>query len=106
MNFAEWGDSLILVQYLEESDYLKEVPLVKNGKTTSRILTNRTVNSDQKPILESCETFRKRAFITNKKKILSECIVHEIASVFVDQNHRRQGYGTRLMHELAEAIFK
>ena len=106
MNFAEWGDSLTLTQYLEESDYLQEVPLAKDGGMTSWILTDRTMNPGQRPILGSCETFRKRAFITNTKGVLSEGIVYGIASVFVDPNHRRQGYGTRLMHELAQAIPK
>ena len=45
MNFAEWGDSLTLIQYLEESDYLKEVPLAKDGGMTWWILTDRTVTS-------------------------------------------------------------
>lgn len=106
MSFAEWGDSLTLPQYLEESDYLTEVPLARNGGMVSWILTNRTQPPKQRPILGSCETFRKRAFVTNTKGLLSEIVVYGIASVFVNPVHRRHGYGTRLMLELAKAIPK
>lgn len=106
MSFAEWGDSLTLPQYLEESDYLTEVPLARNGGMVSWILTDNIQPPKQRPILGSCETFRKRAFVTNTKGVLSEKVVYGIASVFVNPTHRRRGYGTRLMHELARAIPK
>lgn len=106
MTFAEWGDSLTLPQYLEESDYLTEVPLARDGVMVSWILTDRTQPPNERPILGYCETFRKRAFVTDPKGVLSESVVYGIASVFVNPTHRRHGYGTRLMHELAEAIPK
>ena len=104
MSFAEWGDSLTLPQYLEESEYLTEVPLAGNGGMVSWILTDKTQPPTQRLILGSCETIRKGAFVTNKKEGLSEKVVYGIASVFVNPTYRHRGYGTRLMHELAKAI--
>ena len=104
LSFAEWGDSLTLSQYLEESNYFTEVPLAKNGGMVSWILTDESQPTNHRPILSFCETFRKRAFVTNTTGVLSECIVYGIASVFVNPTHRRNGYCTRLMHELAKAI--
>lgn len=106
MSFVEWGDSLTLPQYLEESEYLTEVPLARNGGMISWILTDKTQPPKQRPILGSCETFRKRAFVRNTKGVLSEKVVYGIASIFVNPTHRRRGYGTRLLHELAKAIPK
>lgn len=71
MSFVEWGDSLTLPQYLEESEYLTEVPLARNGGMISWILTDKTQPPKQRPILGSCETFRKRAFVRNTKGVLS-----------------------------------
>ena len=35
---------------------------------------------------------------------MSEKIIFGIASVFVNPNYRRRGYGTRLMHKLARVL--
>ena len=103
-SFAEWGESLTLPQYLEESDFLTRVPLAKNGGMASWILTDRNRLPNQRPVLASCETFRKRAFVNNQKGQISENIVYGIASVFVSPDYRRRGYGARLMHELARVL--
>ena len=101
LSFAEWGDSLTLSEYLEESEYLTRVPLAENYGMVSWILTDKDKALNLRPILASCETFRKRAFVTNHDGELSERIVYGIASVFVNPNHRYRGYGCRLMQELA-----
>ncbi len=104
LSFAQWGDSLTLPQYLEESVHLTGVPLAKDDGMVSWILTDRNQLPDQRPILGSCETFRKRAFVINEQGQMSENIIYGIASVFVNPSHRSQGYGSRLMHELARVI--
>ncbi len=104
LSFAGWGDSLTLPQYLHESDHLTRVPLAKNDGMVSWILTDCNQLPDQRPILGSCETFRKRAFVINQKGQMSENIIYGIASVFVNPKYRCQGYGSRLMHELARMI--
>ncbi|CAF9932404.1 hypothetical protein IMSHALPRED_008883 [Imshaugia aleurites] len=99
-----WTDALSLSQYLEESAYLTTVPLAKDGAMTNWILTDKNLSPDQRPILCSCETFRKRAFISDRHGNLSENIIHGVASVFCDPALRLRGYGSRLMRELAKIL--
>ena len=99
-----WTDALSLPQYLEESAYLTTVPLAKDGGMTNWILTDKRLPADERPILCSCETFRKRAFISDKNGNLTEQIIHGVASVFCDPVLRLRGYGSRLMRELSEVL--
>lgn len=104
MSFAEWGDSLTLPQFLEESDFLAAIPLAKDRGMDSWILTDNRVPVDKRPILASCETFRKRALVVNRDGQLSERMIHGIASVFVNPSHRRQGYAASLMRHLKKQM--
>ena len=99
-----WKDALSLPQYLQESAYLTSVPLARDGVMTNWILTDRNLPPGQRPILCSCETFRKRAFISDRNGNLSENIIHGVASVFSNPALRLRGYGSRLMRELAETL--
>lgn len=99
-----WTDALSLPQYLEESTYLTTVPLAKDRGMTNWILTDKKLPPDQRPILCSCETFRKRALISDRDGNLTEQIIHGVASVFCDPVLRLRGYGSRLMRELAEIL--
>ena len=98
-----WSDALTLPLYLEESNYLTAVPLAKNGGMTNWILTD-NCPADQRPILSSCETIRKRAFLKTVDGELTENIVHGIASVFCDPAYRGRGYATRLLKELSQTL--
>ena len=106
LNFAEWGDALTLPQYLEESKFLTKVPLAQNGGMTSWILTDPDRLPNQRPILASCEIFKKRALMLNEEAQMSEKMIYGIASVFVDPKYRHRGYGTRLLYELAKMLPK
>ena len=99
-----WTDALSLPQYLEESAYLTTVPLARDGVMTNWILTNKNLPPGQRPILCSCETFRKRVFISDRDGSLSEKIIHGVASVFCNPVYRLRGYGSRLMRDLAETL--
>ena len=101
LGFQEWGDALTLPQYLEESAFMTTIPLAKDGGMTVWFLTNRTLPRDNRPILCSCETFRKRTLVTNSDGHCSEAITHSVASVFCDPKYRGRGYAARLMQELA-----
>ena len=101
LGFQEWGDALTLPQYLEESAFLTSVPLAKDGGMTVWFLTNRRLPEDNRPILCSCETFRKRTFVTTSDGNFSEAITHSVASVFCNPEYRGHGYAARLMQELA-----
>ena len=104
LTFPEWGDALTLPQYLEEADLLTEWPLARDGGMRPWILTCRDQCPNRRPILASCETFHKRAFVLSKEGVLSESFVYGIASVFVRPDYRNRGYGTRLMQGLARLL--
>ncbi len=53
------------------------------------------------PLLCSCETFRKRAFVTDTQGQFSEMIIYGIASVFCNPKYRGRGFAARLLRELA-----
>ncbi|CAO1601615.1 hypothetical protein XANCAGTX0491_005268 [Xanthoria calcicola] len=104
LGFVEWGDALTLPQYLEESAFLTTVPLARDEGMSIWFLTDKTLPLDQRPILCSCETFRNRTFITDREGHFREVVTHSVASVFCNPNHRRRGYATRLLAELAEIL--
>ena len=104
LSFLAWGDALTLPQYLEESAFLTTVPLAKDDGMGVWMLTDKTFAQDQRPILCSCETFRKRAFVTHTKGPFTEVIVHAVASVFCNPKYRGRGYAARLMRELATML--
>ena len=99
-----WRDSLSLPQFLEESTYLTSVPLAKDGGMTLWILVDKNLPPDQRPILCSCETFRKRSWISDKDNNVTEMIIHGVASVFCNPAYRGRGYASRMMKELAEVL--
>lgn len=99
-----WTGALSLPQYLEESAYLTTVPLARDGGMTNWILTDKNLPPDQRPILCSCETFRKRTFLSDRDGNLSERIIHGVASVFCNPVFRLRGYSSRLMRELSQTL--
>jgi GNAT superfamily N-acetyltransferase len=104
LTWLAWGDALSLPLYLEESEYLTSVPLARDGGMTSWILVDRNLPPDQRPILCSCETFRKRAMIGGKEDSVTEMIIHGVASVFCNPTYRGRGYASRMMMELADVL--
>ena len=99
-----WRDALSLPLYLEESDYLTTIPLAKDGGMTLWILVDKNLPPDQRTILCSCETFRKRSLLSSTKGYVTETIIHGVASVFCDPAYRRRGYSSRMMRELAQVL--
>ena len=99
-----WTDALTLPQYLEESAYLTTVPLAKDGGMSLWILVDKTLPPDQRPILCSCETFRKRSLVSRGDGSVTEAIIHGVASVFCDPIYRRRGYAARMMKELTKVL--
>ena len=68
------------------------------------ILVDKYLPPNQRPILCSCETFRKRAFVAQQNAAFSERIVHGVASVFCNPAYRHRGYASRLMLELSRIL--
>lgn len=101
---ASWKDSLTIPMYVVEAQYLTTVPLAKNEGMTTWILVEKNRLPNQRQILCSCESFRKRALTGDKKGHIQEGLVHGVASVFCPPKYRGRGYGTRFMKELAQVL--
>ncbi|KAL4900645.1 hypothetical protein BDW74DRAFT_188086 [Aspergillus multicolor] len=110
-----WTDALTVPQYMEEYAYMLTVPLAREGGITQWILVDSEAADDpnesaggqgrRRTVLASCETFRKRALVSNTvNDSVEECIVHGIASVFCAPELRRQGYASRLLKELGRIL--
>ncbi|CAO2650460.1 Nn.00g017520.m01.CDS01 [Neocucurbitaria sp. VM-36] len=102
---ALWADSLTLPLYIRESLFLATAPLARDGGLTTWILVDKRLPPDQREILSSCETFRKRSLTSDAEGNVSENIVHGIASVFCPPKYRGCGYAKRMMRELARKLF-
>ncbi|KAI9777813.1 MAG: hypothetical protein M1816_004402 [Peltula sp. TS41687] len=101
---ASWKDSLTIPVYLKESLFLTTVPLAKDNGMSTWILVDKNLPPDQRPILCSCESFRKRSLTSDADGNVNDTIVHGIASVFCPPAYRRRGYAARLMKELAKVL--
>lgn len=101
---ASWKDALTRSDYLQEQLFLTTVPLAKDNGMTTWILVEKIGLPDQRRILCSCETYRKRSLMSDAAGKVEEVIVHGIASVFCPADYRRRGYGARFMSELAKAL--
>ncbi|OJD30433.1 lysine acetyltransferase protein [Diplodia corticola] len=102
---ASWKDSLTLPVYLEESKYLATVPLAKNNGLTMWILVDKNLPQNERPILCSCESFRKRSLTSDADGNVEDNMVHGIASVYCPPEYRGRGYGTRHMKEMAKVLY-
>jgi GNAT superfamily N-acetyltransferase len=129
----KWGAALYLDEYLHREEYLMTVPLAKGGGIAHWILTIDGVAPDDRPILSSCETLRKRAFIATKEDEngmgvkqrmdwslsngnhykeggkkegsgVKEAVAHGIGSVFTDPQFRGNGYASRMMELVGEHL--
>ncbi|KAI0378631.1 hypothetical protein F5Y04DRAFT_148464 [Hypomontagnella monticulosa] len=101
---ASWKDALTVTAYLTESQYLTTVPLAKNGGMTTWILVDKGLRPDERPILCSCESFRKRSLTSDAEGMVEETIIHGIASVFCPPEYRGRGYAARHMTEVARML--
>lgn len=99
-----WKDSLSLPVYLSESKFLMTVPLAKDGGMNNWILVDKDLAPNQRPILCSCESFRKRSLTSDADGNIEENIVHGIASVFCAPEYRGRGYAARHMMEIAKLL--
>lgn len=81
-------------------------PLARNGGMTNWILVDGRLPPGKRPILSSCETFRKRVLTSDQNGSVTDAMIHAIASVFCFPEHRGRGYTKRLMQELAKTLLK
>lgn len=102
LTHAQWGGILSHEQYVAREAYLRTVPL----QITHWILTDRTSPADRRPILSSCDTYRKRALscVPSASGTLTEGVAHGIGAVFTDPTYRGRGYASRMLAELGPAL--
>lgn len=103
---SSWQDSLTPALYLEECHFLTTIPLAKDSGMTTWILVNRDLLPDDRIIYSSCETYRKQSITSDTKGVISENIVHGIASVFSPSTYRGRGYAARMMKELIPILYQ
>ena len=105
-----WGPTYTAQGYIEREDFLLKCPLAKDGGLTSWILTDSSavVQPDKKlrPILSSCETYRKRAVVRGTDGVVRDVTAHGIASVFTFEDCRRRGYANKMLQLVGEEFAK
>ena len=68
------------------------------------ILVDTASATKSRPILASCESFRKRALIRRQDGKVQEVISHGIGSVFCNPDFRGKGYAGRMLNELGNKL--
>lgn len=104
LTHRQWGGLLSHEAYLEREAYLRTVPLEKDGGITHWLLTDSTLPPDQRPILSSCDTYRKRALSCTPSGQVTDGIAHGIGAVFTDPQYRGKGYASRMLKELGSIL--
>ncbi|RGP80861.1 lysine acetyltransferase [Fusarium longipes] len=102
----QWGGALKLEDYIAREYDNINTPLARNGGLTSWILTDGNLKPDERPILSSCETYKKRALVSNDKNStgVRDGTAHGVASVFTFPEYRKRGYGRKMMSLLADEL--
>ncbi|KXX76273.1 Lysine acetyltransferase [Madurella mycetomatis] len=105
LTHPKWGPALSEKDYLAREAYLTTVPLARDGGITHWILTIASLPPDERPVLSSCESTRKRAVVARDGRV-EEGAAHGVGSVFTDPQFRGKGYASRMMSELGERLRK
>ncbi|KAL9075758.1 MAG: hypothetical protein Q9161_001510 [Pseudevernia consocians] len=103
LNGASWRGKLPLPIYLRRETHLESQAFTKDGGITFWILVDSTLPPNERPILGSCESLRKRAFVARAGK-LEDVVSHGIGSVFCNPNYRGRGYAQRMIEELGKKL--
>lgn len=102
-----WSSGLPLELYLEREAYLLTVPLARDGGLSPWILTDSSVSPENRPILSTCETIRKRALYRDPADgQVKDVVAHGVASVFTYTELRGHRYASKMMAELGNHLAK
>lgn len=74
-----WKGALSVDIYVKEAGDLMTVPLATNGGMSHWVSVDKNLPPDQRPLLASCETFRKRSWISDPEGNVAEAITHSVA---------------------------
>ncbi|KAG8669051.1 hypothetical protein FPOAC2_08363 [Fusarium poae] len=102
----QWGAALSLEDYIAREYDNINAPLARHGGLTSWILTDGTLKPDERPILSSCETYKKRAIVsdTGSNGKVRDGTAHGVASVFTIPEYRKRGYARKMISLLADEL--
>ncbi|KAL3420010.1 lysine acetyltransferase (GNAT family protein) [Phlyctema vagabunda] len=103
MNALAWRGALSHADYLDREIYLTTVPLACEKGVSHWILVDSTLPPNERQILASCESLRKRALVARNGST-KEVITHGVGSVFCDPQYRGRKYASRMMSEMAEKL--
>ncbi|ATZ56063.1 hypothetical protein BCIN_12g05985 [Botrytis cinerea B05.10] len=103
LNYEEWGKALSKSDYLHREQYLASVPLTSDDGITYWCLVDRSSPPNNREIYASCESLRKKAFISKEGKV-EEVIIHSIGSVFCPPKNRGRKYASRMMTDLGNIL--
>ncbi|KAI9646825.1 hypothetical protein NHQ30_004824 [Ciborinia camelliae] len=103
LNYEEWGKALSKPDYLHREQYLASVPLTSDDGMTYWCLVDKNAPPNSREIYASCESLRKRAFISNQGKV-EEVTIHSIGSVFCPPKNRGHKYASRMMRDLGDIL--
>lgn len=105
LNETEWRGALTCDQYLAREIYMESAPLAADGGKRSWILTEDGLAPGERPILSSCETWKKRTLHNEQDSTsIVEGWAYGIGSVYTDPKYRGRGYASRMFHLLSEAL--
>lgn len=99
-----WGAALSLQGYLDREAYLLDIPLARDGGLTHWVLTDASLPPDQRRVLSSCETLRKRTLFRAPDGEIREGSAHGVAGVFTYPELRGKGYAAKMIGLLAETL--
>ena len=103
LNGASWRGTMPISIYLRREAHLEDQPFTKDGGITFWILVDTTLPPNKRPILGSCESFRKRALVARAGTV-EDSVSHGIGSVFCNPEYRGRGYAQRMIAELGKKL--
>ncbi|KAI1011063.1 hypothetical protein LB504_002448 [Fusarium proliferatum] len=99
-----WGAALSMEDYIAREYDNLEAPLARDGGVTSWILTDGDKEPGERPLLSSCETYNKRAFVRTKDGKARDGTAHGVASVFTFPEYRGKGYARKMLSLIADEL--
>ncbi|KAF4998370.1 hypothetical protein FGRMN_3250 [Fusarium graminum] len=99
-----WGAALTMEDYIAREHDNLEAALARDGGVTSWILTDGSMKPNDRPILSSCETYKKRALVSSKEGSVRDGTAFGVASVFTFPECRGKGYASKMMSLLADEL--
>lgn len=109
-NGEAWSGPLSPEAYLRRESHLCQQTLTREGGLTFWVLVDPVPAASSKPrrILASCETLRKKAWVTyptdEEKSSVTEVICHSVGSVFTPPPLRGHGYAGCMIDQLGKAL--